>query len=263
MTTYEETISTYDQAIGFQGQTREAPEAAEAQEAKAAERRVWDLPVRIFHWTLVLAVAAAFVTNKLGVKFFKYHVWAGYAVIVLVGFRLIWGFVGTRHALFRNFVRAPSETLAYARDLRAGKEKPYAGHNPLGALMVLALLGALGLQAIFGLFGNDEIFNAGPFAGAVSKTLSLTLTSIHRQLFYWLAGGVALHVLAVAAHKIFRNENLARAMITGRKPAEVVPPQEAIHSSKLWLAVVLAEAVVIALALVIAHAPAAADIGDY
>jgi cytochrome b len=260
MTTYEETISTYEDAIGLQRQTLEAPEAREAAEA---ERQVWDLPVRIFHWTLVLAVVAAFVTNKLGVKFFKYHVWAGYAVIVLVGFRLIWGLVGTRHALFRNFVRAPSEILTYARDIRAGKDKPYAGHNPLGALMVLALLGALGAQAIFGLFGNDEIFNAGPLAGAVSKTLSLTLTSIHRQLFYWLAGGVALHVLAVAAHKIFKNENLARAMITGRKPAEAVPPQEAIHSSKIWLAVVLAETVVIALALILAQAPAAADLGDF
>jgi cytochrome b len=250
-------MTTYEETIGFQGQTPDAEQAVET------ERRVWDLPVRIFHWTLVLAMVAAFATNKLGVKYFKYHVWAGYAVIVLVAFRLIWGLVGTRHALFRNFLRGPSETLTYAREIVAGEDKPYAGHNPLGALMVLALLAALAAQSIFGLFGNDEIFNAGPLAGAVGKNLSLTLTSIHRQLFYWLAGGVALHVLAVAAHKIFRNENLARAMITGHKPAEAVPAQEAIHSSKIWLAVVLAEAVVIALAVVIAHAPAAADIGDY
>lgn len=253
-------MSAYEEVSGFQDKTHEARKAHEAVET---ERQVWDLPVRIFHWTLVLAVVAAFVTNKLGVSYFKYHVWAGYAVIVLVAFRLIWGVVGTRHALFRNFVRRPSETLTYAREIVAGEDRHYAGHNPLGALMVLALLGALGLQAVFGLFGNDEIFNAGPLAGAVSKNVSLALTSIHRQLFYWLAGGVALHVLAVVAHKVFRNENLARAMVTGRKPAEVVPPQEAIHSSKIWLAVVLAEAVVIVLALIIAHAPAAADLGDF
>ena len=261
-------MSSYEETVRFQDKTQEAPPKSQEVQPKPAEvleteRQVWDLPVRIFHWSLVLAVVAAFVTNKLGVRYFKYHVWAGYAVIVLVGFRLVWGLVGTRHARFWNFLHGPSETLTYARDIVAGKDRHYPGHNPLGALMVLALLGALGLQAVFGLFGNDEIFNAGPLAGAVSKNLSLTLTSIHRQLFYWLAAGVALHVLAVVAHKVFRNENLARAMVTGRKPAEVVPPQEAIHSSKIWLAVVLAEAVAIALALVIAHAPAAADIGDY
>jgi cytochrome b len=229
-----------------------------------AERRVWDLPVRIFHWALVGAVVAAFITNKLGVRTFKYHVWAGYAVIVLVAFRLVWGLVGTRHARFWNFLRGPVETLTYARDLVAGKDKPYPGHNPLGALMVLTLLAALGAQSVLGLFGNDEIYNVGPLYGFVSKDFSLTLTSIHRQLFYWLAGAIALHVLAVIAHKLFRNENLVRAMITGRKPHHAVPAHDAIHSSRLWLAVFLGLALAASLALVVTHAPAAAaDAGDF
>jgi cytochrome b len=225
---------------------------------------VWDLPVRIFHWSLVGAVIAAFVTNKLGVRYFKFHVWAGYTVIVLVAFRLVWGLVGTRHARFWNFLRGPLETLTYARDLVAGKDRGYPGHNPLGALMVLALLAALGAQSVLGLFGNDEIYNVGPLYGAVSKEFSLVLTSIHRQLFYWLAGAIALHVLAVVAHKIFKNENLVRAMITGRKPHHAVPDGEAIHSSRLWLAILLAAGLAAGLAFIVLHAPAAAaDAGDF
>jgi cytochrome b len=247
-------MTSCEETIGFQTKTQEAFET---------ERQVWDLPVRVFHWSLVLAVIAAFVTNKLGVRYFKYHVWAGYAVIVLVAFRLIWGLVGTRHARFWNFLRGPSETLAYARDLVAGKDQHYPGHNPMGALMVLTLLGALATQSILGLFGNDEIFNVGPLNGYVSKDVSLVLTSIHRKLFYWLAGAVALHVLAVVAHKIFKNENLVRAMITGRKPLHAVPADEEIHASRSWLALALGLALAIGLAFIVTHAPAAADTGDF
>ncbi len=247
-------MTAFEETIGFHDKT---------QEAFATERQVWDLPVRIFHWGLVAAVVAAFVTNKLGVSYFKYHVWAGYAVIVLVAFRLLWGLVGTRHARFWNFLRGPSETLAYARDLLTGEDKHYPGHNPLGALMVLTLLGALAAQSILGLFGNDEIFNVGPLYGYVTKEFSLVLTSIHRQLFYWLAGAVALHVLAVLAHKIFKNENLVRAMITGHKPLHAVPVDEAIHSSRTWLAALLGLALAIGLTFIIMHAPSAAADADF
>ncbi|WP_294535320.1 cytochrome b/b6 domain-containing protein [uncultured Rhodoblastus sp.] len=268
-------MSSYEEAIGFQDKTKEVqsrsqevpPKSQEVQpapqEGMETERQVWDLPVRIFHWSLVLAVAAAFVTNKLGVRYFKYHVWAGYTVIVLVAFRLVWGLVGTRHARFWNFLRGPSETLTYARDLVAGKDRHYPGHNPLGALMVILLLGALAVQSIIGLFGNDEIFNFGPLYGYVTKEFSLALTSIHKKLFYWLAGAVALHVLAVAAHKIFLHENLVRAMFTGRKPVDAVPAEEAIHASRTWLAALLGVAIAIALAYIVTHAPAATDTGDY
>jgi cytochrome b len=111
-------------------------------------RQVWDLPVRLFHWALVAAVISAFVTNRLGVAYFNYHVWSGYAVIVLVSFRILWGFVGTRHAKFWQFVRGPAATLRYAFGLLRGSTTPYAGHNPLGAYMVVILLIALGAQAV-------------------------------------------------------------------------------------------------------------------
>ncbi|WP_296707274.1 cytochrome b/b6 domain-containing protein [Rhodoblastus sp.] len=248
MTSYEESLNS----------------VSTAQEPAVAERQVWDLPVRIFHWSLVAAIVTAFVTNRLGVAYFKYHVWSGYAVIVLVAFRIVWGLVGTRHALFRNFLRGPSETLAYVRDLAAGKDAHYPGHNPLGALMVLTLLGALAAQAVLGLFGNDEIFNVGPLVGYVTKDFSLEATSIHRKLFYWLAGAVALHVLAVIGHKIFKNENLARAMITGRKPQHVVPSGEAIRGSRTWLAVLLVVGLAAILVVIVTHAPsAAADAAEF
>ncbi|WOJ90854.1 cytochrome b/b6 domain-containing protein [Methylocapsa polymorpha] len=233
-------------------------------EAPAVEhRQVWDLPVRVFHWTLVLSIIGAFVTNRLGVSYFKYHVWFGYTVIVLVLFRVVWGVVGTRHAQFWNFVCSPAETLRYAIGLLRGHRLHYAGHNPLGAWMVLALLIALGAQASFGLFANDEIFNVGPLYGYVSKELSLQLTSLHRHLFYWIMGAVAVHVLAVIAHHVFEQANLVHAMITGRKPRHIVAETDGIGSSRTWLAVLLIVALAWALAWVVNHASAPVDDGLY
>src|SRR5215203_2963268 len=121
----------------------------------ANTRRVWDLPVRIVHWLLVLGIAGSYATHKAGVGYFKYHLWFGYLVVVLVSFRIVWGFVGTRHARFWNFVRGPRETLAYLRRAPPAELHDYPGHNPLGAWMVVFLLAALLAQGISGLFSND------------------------------------------------------------------------------------------------------------
>lgn len=225
------------------------------------QRLVWDLPVRVFHWSLVAAIVGAFVTNKLGVAYFKYHVWFGYSVLVLVLFRIIWGFVGTHHAKFRNFVCGPFATLRYAVTLLRGREIRHTGHNPLGAWMVLGLLVTLGTQAGIGLFSNDEIFNAGPLYGYVSKELSLQLTSLHRHLFYWIIGAVAVHIAAVAAHQLFDKANLVYAMFTGRKSLASAAESGGISSSRTWLAVVLIVALSAGLAWVIRHAPVPVD-GD-
>jgi cytochrome b len=223
------------------------------------QRQVWDLPVRVFHWTLVAAFIGAFVTNRLGVSYFKYHVWCGYTVIVLVLFRIVWGLVGTRHAQFWNFVCGPAVTLRYVFGLLRGHEIQYAGHNPLGAWMVVTLLTVLGIQASSGLFGNDDIFNVGPLYGYVSKEVSLRLTSLHRHLFYWIVVAVAIHVLAVIAHYVFERRNLLHAMITGRKPQASVAETDAIASSRTWLAVLVAIAIAGALAWVVSHAPTPVD----
>lgn len=224
---------------------------------------VWDLPVRIFHWALLLAIVAAFITNKLGVAYFRYHVWCGYTVLVLVAFRLVWGLIGTRHARFWNFVRGPVTTARYTRDLLRGHEPRYPGHNPLGALMVITLLGAVFVQAATGLFGNDEIFNVGPLYGYVTNELSLQLTSVHRQLFYWLAGAAAIHVLAVIAHWVFKRENLVVPMITGRKPHHHLSPTDIVHSSRTWVAALLVLVFAIGLAWIVVHAPVAVSDASY
>jgi cytochrome b len=223
------------------------------------QRQVWDLPLRVFHWTLVIAFIGAYVTNRLGVNYFKYHLWCGYTVIVLVAFRILWGIVGTHHARFTNFVRGPLTSLRYAWQILRGTEQSHAGHNPMGAWMVLLLLLTLFVQAFTGLFGDDQIMNLGPLYGYVNAETSSILTSLHRQLFYWIAGAAAVHILAVAAHVFFKEENLVSAMITGRKPAHAVAEAESIRNSRIWLAVLLLSVLVSALTWLVVSAPPVVD----
>jgi cytochrome b len=218
---------------------------------------VWDWPVRLFHAALIVSILTAFVTNRLGVSYFKYHLWSGYSVTLLVSFRILWGLVGTRHARFWNFVRGPFATWRYAQDLLKGRDGHHPGHNPLGAVMVLLLLAALAVQALTGLVSNDEICNAGPLVGYLDNSLSLRLTSLHRLLFWGIALAVVLHLAAVLYHQLVRRENLVKAMITGRKPHHLVGYGQAITSSRSLLAVLLFAALALILFWVISHAPAA------
>jgi cytochrome b len=221
----------------------------------SATRRVWDLPVRIVHWLLVFGIAGAYATNKAGVAYFTWHLWFGYLVVVLASFRLIWGLVGTRHARFWNFLRGPRKTVRYLTSILRGESAPHAGHNPLGGWMVIALLSMLLAQGLTGLFANDEIFNTGPLYGYISDGLSLKLTSWHRRIFDWILIAVALHVAAVLAHRIFKSENLVGPMFSGRKPAHAVGENEAISSSRLWVAVLVLSAVVAAVSWLVLRAP--------
>ncbi len=205
----------------------------------AVTRRVWDLPVRIVHWLLVIGIAGSYATHKLGVAYFKYHLWFGYLVVVLAAFRILWGFVGTRHARFTKFLRGPRATLGYLVGLLRGTATATPGHNPVGGWMVIFLLLSLLAQGITGLFANDEIFNTGPLYGYISDSLSLQLTSWHRRLFDWILIAVVLHIVAVVAHRLFAGHDLIGPMISGRKPATLLGEHDAIGSSRLWLAVVL------------------------
>ncbi len=225
--------------------------------------KVWDLPVRIFHWLLVVVFIAAYVTNSLGPNYFQYHVWTGYAVIVLICFRIVWGIFGTYHARFINFVRNPIATLKYAWATLRNKERHYAGHNPLGAMMVLLLLLTILVQAVTGLFTNDEIFNVGPLYVYVTDELSLKLTSFHRQLFYWILGTIFLHIIAVFVHLFFKKENLVKPMISGEKPAKGLEDEKSIGASKIWLALFIIVVLAALLGWVITTAPEAVVNTDY
>jgi cytochrome b len=215
---------------------------------------VWDLPVRLAHWLIVLAVAGSWATHYAGVEWFAWHRRLGYAVLVLVAFRIVWGFVGTRHARFGQFLRGPRAILDY---LRGRTTQPPVGHNPLGALGVAALLGVLLVQASTGLVANDEIMNAGPFYGWIDPALSNRLTTLHRQSSDVLLVLIGLHVLAVLWHVLGLRQPLLAAMITGRKPAAEVPAEQAIAGSRTALAITIVAVLAAALALAVRRAPEA------
>lgn len=225
--------------------------------------KIWDLPVRIFHWSLVILFIAAYVTNSLGAEYFTYHLWTGYTMIVLVSFRILWGVVGTYHARFINFIRNPIATTKYALSFLKKTEQYYAGHNPLGAIMVVALLLGILVQAVTGLFTNDEILNVGPLYAYVTDELSLKLTSLHRQLFYWILGAIFLHIFAVLFHIWFKRDNIIKAMFTGKKNAEGLEGEQSISSSKLWLAIIIVVVLALVLAWVISSAPEAVTSTEY
>jgi len=227
------------------------------QDGAAATRRVWDLPTRVFHWLLAASVAGSWATHELGVEYFDWHVRAGYLTLVLVTFRIAWGFVGPRHARFASFLRGPRGIVDHLRGLRAGGTPATVGHNPLGGLSILAFLALLLLQALTGLFANDEIYNSGPLYGYVTDDQSDRLTSLHKQNFDLLLALIGLHLAAVAWYQWVRRVDLVRPMWTGRKPVALVPPGEEVEGQRLWLAAVLVALAAAVLWRVVANAPPA------
>lgn len=186
--------------------------------------KVWDLPVRLFHWTLLALVAFSWWTGARGGDSLALHERSGYAVLTLVAFRVLWGFAGSDTARFKAFVRGPHATFAYARSLIARRRGAYLGHNPLGGWMVLALLGSLLLQAGSGLFATDDVAFAGPFAHHISERASEIVTQVHKLNFDVLLALIGLHAGAVLTHIAVRRDALLSAMLSGRKPAPVPAP---------------------------------------
>jgi cytochrome b len=171
---------------------------------------LWDLPTRVFHWGLVLAVAVAVVSGEVGGDWMRLHQGAGLAIIGLLVFRLVWGFVGSTHSRFASFAPTPRKLLAYLKGRWQG-----IGHNPLGAISVLVLLALLAWQAGTGLFANDEIDFTGPLYPLVSDELALQLTGLHRLAAWALFALVGLHVAAIVFHVVVRRHDLLRPMLTG------------------------------------------------
>jgi cytochrome b len=221
-------------------------------EAGQAYVKVWDAPVRLFHWLLVLLFAFMFVSGNLKGDWMEWHMRSGYAILALVLFRILWGFAGSTYARFSSFLAGPLAGIAFAGKLLARTPAPSAGHNPLGGWMVLALLLALLFQVGTGLFANDDILIEGPLAPLVSKAVSNQLTSWH----YWntnvLLALVAVHLLAVLYHAVVMKENLIGAMFTGlkRMPADAAGNVVARFTS-LWLALVLLAVAAIAVYLIV------------
>ena len=227
----------------------------------AEERRlVWDLPLRLFHWLLVLSIAALWATGKLGFDYMQYHFYLGYWTLGLIVFRIIWGFVGPRHARFGSFITGPTGIWRYMRALGAGTMIQSVGHNPLGGLSVIVMLVLILFQVTTGLFATDDILWTGPYNGAVSSDLAEKLTSLHHFNINLIYVALALHIMAIAFYFLVKKQNLVGAMFHGRKPAVHVPEHEAISKSEIVKAVIV---IVISAAIVywlIAAAPEPPDV---
>ena len=190
----------------------------------AQKVRAWDWPTRAFHWALVFCIASAWASynfaGKLGDPTLKWHRWNGYATLILVVFRLIWGIVGSSTSRFSSFVRSPLATLSYAMDSLRGRDRPFLGHNPLGSWMILVLLLAVSTQAILGLYTleHNELV-AGPLKRTISDGWTETLSKLHIKGYNVILALVGVHVLANSLHALLKKDPLIRAMVTGQKPA--------------------------------------------
>jgi len=176
-------------------------------EAVGAPRRwisVWDLPLRVFHWALVIAIAVAFLSSEEDSAINQWHVLSGWVAAVLIAFRLVWGFVGGEHSRFADFIR-PSRIADHVAGLLSGRREASLGHNPLGAIAVVLLL-ALTAATVW----------TGAFGGEASEDL-------HELIAWTLLAMVGLHIAAVIVMSLVERENLVRAMVTGKKPAERHP----------------------------------------
>jgi cytochrome b len=186
--------------------------------------RVWDLPIRLFHWLLVICIAGSFATIKLSDELIQWHSYFGYSILTLLIFRIIWGFVGSTHARFLSFAPTPKSLLNYLR----GKSQHVLGHNPLGALSVFALLFALSVQVTTGLFVDDEIAFQGPFAKYVSSSVVSLFSQIHQANQVVIYTLITIHIAAIVYYRKFKGEDLIKPMINGDK--EIDPSEEAKYS---------------------------------
>ncbi len=175
--------------------------------------KVWDLPLRVFHWLLVAGFFIAYLTED---ELLTVHVWAGYLVTGLLVFRLIWGFIGNDYARFSNFLCRPAKSIAYVKDLIALKTQRYIGHNPAGAAMIVLLLVSLSATVItgFAVYGADQA--AGPLA-AIGSANEKIWEEVHEFFANFTLILVLVHVAGVAVESYIHRENLARAMVHGFK----------------------------------------------
>jgi cytochrome b len=177
--------------------------------------KVWDLPVRLFHWAIVLLILAAWVTQY--INRMDLHMWIGEGILTLLLFRIVWGFVGSDTARFTRFLRSPVAALRHLAHLRRREPDREIGHNAAGGWMVLVMLALIGVQAGTGLFSNDDSDTEGPLMHLISKDQSDWLSHIHYLNFKAIEAVIVLHVLAIVAYAVLKRQNLVRPMVTGTK----------------------------------------------
>jgi cytochrome b len=198
--------------------------------------RVWDAPTRLFHWAIVLLLITSYVAVK--TDHMSLHYWSGYTVMTLLLFRIVWGFIGSETARFRQFLRSPLAGLAHLAKFPEREPDREIGHNAAGGWMVLAMLAALIVQVCTGLFAGDPIEGGGPFVEQLAAPTQKLLDRVHNFNFNIILGLVVLHLLAITAYAAVKRHDLVRPMVTGKKrlPANLRQPR---FASPLVAALVL------------------------
>jgi len=202
---------------------------------------IWDLPLRLFHWLLVVAVVAAYVTATLGGNLMDWHGRIGSFILGLLIFRIIWGFIGTTYARFGSFFPTFSRLIAYLKGRWQG-----IGHNPLGAFAVFALLSTLIVQVSTGLFANDDIAYQGPLYGFIDKELSDKFRGLHSTSFDLLLVLLGLHLVSIIFYRLVKKNNLVGPMLTGKKqvPRELATPVTGGGALRFFTTVIISGAIV-------------------
>ena len=217
-------------------------ESATQQKQPSRPVLVWDVPTRIFHWLVVVLVAAAYATSKL--NWMDWHVRIGETLLALVLFRLLWGFFGSETARFHSFLSAPAAAWQHLRHVFHREADLQVGHNSAGGWMVVLLLALLLGETLSGLFVNNDVADDGPLTQWVPAAIANAITALHTILWDALLAAVVLHVLAIAVYAVAKGHNLLRPMVTGRKhlPERIRAPRQASAMLALLLLVISATA---------------------
>lgn len=206
---------------------------------------VWDFPTRLFHWALAMLILLQYGTAQWHWLSMQWHVRFGYATLALLLFRIAWGFAGSQTSRFASFVRGPRGVIVYLREILAGRVAFNVGHNPLGALSVLAMLLCLLVQTVTGLFtSNHRHTEFGPLSARVPRTWVTTATTIHQVNQNILLVLIGLHIAVVLAYLIAKNDNLIGPMLHGHKPLAPMAPLRFASLSRALALIVLAALIV-------------------
>ena len=199
--------------------------------------RVWDIPTRLFHWSVVVLLCVSWFSADQG--YMRVHLVSGLTLLSLLLFRIAWGLMGSTTARFRNFLHPPRRVVGYLKGLAGGDKIFYAGHNPAGGVMVLALIAVLLAQVATGLFANDGVRFSGPLALLVSEETSSLITGIHGLVFDLILILVWCHIVAVGFYLLVKGDNLIWPMVTGKKHRAHLPAELNIVFTRLYIAVLL------------------------
>lgn len=215
-----------------------------------ARHRVWDLPTRLSHWALVVLLLLQFGTGLFGLGSMQWHLWGGYALLVVLLFRILWGLFGSESARFSQFLRGPAVSLAYLRRLPEAAPSFWPGHNPIGAWSVLLLLGLTLAQSLTGLFAREYGGVAGPLVAHVSRETAQRMHEWHESLYWLLLLWILVHVGAALFHLLHKRENLIAPIFgNGRLPLPQAPPLRFASAARAWLLLAISITAVAALVL--------------